>query len=137
MRQSDQSGFSLLLICYKSLIFLDGQGDWSSAGCNLIFNGEEYAVCMCDHLTHFAITVVRLICPTLYVYSITNVIIICCTFYQICRWIHDHFTHFATVCSTLYTFCIQSLVLLHLLYVIFHAKRCHQEPLKAQSEGVV
>lgn len=47
------------LLCHV-MSLLDGYGDWSTEGCNLstsqVTNGS--AVCLCDHLTSFAILLV-------------------------------------------------------------------------------
>ena len=41
----------------------NGYGAWSTAGCRLESENDREAVCACDHLTQFALLVVRLLFP--------------------------------------------------------------------------
>ena len=70
--------------CDKVLVHMyvctDGYGGWSSDGCTTVNSSNstdnassEYVTCMCNHLTNFAILLVRI--TLLYLYTISCVLI--------------------------------------------------------------
>ena len=53
--------FTHVCVCSRTCVCSDGYGDWSQSGCRLDKTESGRHICKCNHLTNFAILMVRLV----------------------------------------------------------------------------
>ena len=73
----------MLLLC---VVLVDNYGNWSNYGCSVLYQDSDTVICGCNHLTTFALLLVRLLSIILSLLLITSR-----TCHQMKRIIHHHF----------------------------------------------